>query len=222
MAGHLEKELEKLKKRILLLSALVEESLHKALRAVSQRDTKLARGVVDGDSAIDEMEVEVEEECLKVLALHQPVAVDLRFIISVLKINRDLERIGDFAVSMADKAARLASYEHRNQVFDFSTMGEKVLSMLSRSIDSMVKADAQLAMDVCAADDEVDRMKRGAYVEVKTRMREHPEEVDYLLDLLSISRHLERIADHATNIAEDVIYSVNGEIVRHRLDEFAP
>ncbi len=222
MSKHLEREIERLKKHILSLGAVVEESVQRAVRAISERDGTLAQRVIEEDVSTDQMEVEVEEECLKILALHQPVAIDLRFIVAVLKINNDLERIGDLAVNIAERAAFLASRNHDGLVtlFDFEEMAAKTQAMLKLSLDALVNVDADLARDVCAADDEVDAMNRQMYHQVEDAIRAHPEQMDALIHMLSISRHLERIADHATNIAEDVIYMIEGVIVRHRTEDY--
>lgn len=220
MSEHLQKEIRDMKKAILAIGAVVEESLHKAVKALQERDEKLAKSVIDNDVEIDHMEVDMEEECLKVLALHQPVASDLRLIVSILKINNDLERIGDLAVNIAERAAFLVTQRPIDVPLDFPLMAEKTKAMLKKSLDALVNADSRLAYQVCAADDEVDAMNRQMYMQIQDAIRRHPDRVDGLLHLLSVSRHLERIADHATNIAEDVIYMNEGEIIRHRTEDF--
>ena len=220
MPKHLQREIGKLKKNILHLGTVVEESLQKAVKALQRRDDVLARSVIETDPDIDEMEVRVEEECLKVLALHQPVAIDLRFIVAVLKINSDLERIGDLAVNVAERAIFLASREPVDIPFDFAGMAWKAQAMLKKSLDALVNLDVDLARKVRAADDDVDAMNRQMYRQVEQGIREHPDRLESLIQLLSASRHLERVADHATNIAEDVIYMLEGEIVRHKTEEY--
>ncbi|MBK7142354.1 MAG: phosphate signaling complex protein PhoU [bacterium] len=215
MSTHLRREIEKLKRQLLTLSAIVEGSVQKAVRSISERDAKLARQVLDTDGTIDQMEVDVEEECLKILALHQPVATDLRFIIAVLKINNDLERIGDLSVNIAERAIYLSGQEKIEIPFDFPKMSALTQSMLHRSLDALVNADRALADAVCAADDELDKINREMYSRVKAGIRNQPERLDSLIHLLAVSRQLERIGDHATNIAEDVIYMIEGTIVRH-------
>ena len=157
----------------------------------------------------------MEEECLKVLALHQPVAVDLRFLIAVIKINNDLERIGDQAVNIAQRVITLAKQDVENFVFDYSVMAEKAQAMLKMSLDSLVNLDVDLALKVCMLDDEVDELKDTAYDRIKQAMRGDQNHLGYYINLLLISRHVERLADHATNIAEEVIYMIEGDIVRH-------
>ncbi len=220
MASHLQRELDLLKRKLLSLSALVEGTLQRAVKALRERDTALAQWVIDVDYEIDQREVEIEEECQKILALHQPVAYDLRYIIAVLKINGELERIGDATVNIAERALFLSSHEQWEGTYDFSTMVEKAQWMLRNSLDALVNGEANLAYAVCAADDEVDALNREVYEFVHKNIRDHPEHLEILLHLLGISRHLERIGDHATNIAEDVIYLIVGEIVRHRSETF--
>ncbi|SYZ72850.1 Phosphate-specific transport system accessory protein PhoU [Candidatus Zixiibacteriota bacterium] len=218
MAKHLQREIDKLKKKILALSAVVEESVNHAVRSISARDLRLADKVMDGDKEIDQMEVDVEEECLKILALDQPVAIDLRFIIAVLKINNDLERIGDLAANIAERAAFLATKEPVDIPFDFPGMSQLSESMLRRSLDALVNLDAKLAYEVINSDDAVDEMHREMYSRIQEEIVKRPEKLDCLINLLAVSRQLERIADHATNIAEDVIYMIEGEIVRHQAE----
>ena len=220
MTMHLQRELEELKRQILSLGALVEGTVRNAVLALQQRDERLAQQVIDADYEVDDAEVGLEEECLKVLALHQPVAIDLRFIVAALKINNDLERIGDLAVNIAERAQYIATHDRTDMPFDFVGMAEKAQTMVRKSLDALVSLDADLAQQVCATDDEVDAMNRDMYLQVQRGIREHPEHAPTLIHLLSTSRHLERIADHATNIAEDVIYMVRGEIVRHRAEQY--
>lgn len=216
MSVHLHKAIESLKMRILELSALVEESVIKSIKAVDTRDAVLAQQVIDGDNRIDLVEVEVEEECLKILALHQPVATDLRFIVAVLKINNDLERIGDLAVNMASRARKLAEIKTPPLVrIDFQGGENRVREMLRKSLESLVNLDEKTAKWVCAVDKEIDEVNRSVHKQVLEGLKKHPEEVERLILLLSVSRNLERIGDHTTNIAEDVLYMVRGEIVRH-------
>ncbi len=215
MERHLQRELDRLKKRILSLGAIVEERVRMAVKAIETRDGLLAQKIIDQDYEIDDAEMEIEEECLKILALHQPVAVDLRFISAVIKINNDLERIGDEAVNIADRVAIIAKREKLDIPFDYSEMAEKTETMLKKSLDAVVNMDLDLAVNVCISDDEVDEFENKAYDVIKQAMQDNPNRVGYLINLLLISRHLERIADHATNIAEEVVYMIEGEIVRH-------
>jgi phosphate transport system protein len=216
MAVLLQKELEQLKKRILSLGAMVEEHVSMAIKAFGKRDANLAEEVIKADARVDEIEVEVEEECLKILALHQPVAVDLRFITAVIKINNDLERIGDEAVNIAERVVYLASRPPIEAQFDYGIMTDKTKTMLEESLDALVNLDIDLAYKVRLDDDEVDSADRDMHEKVREAIRKNPERVGSLINLLSISRHLERIADHATNIAEEVIYMIEGVIQRHK------
>jgi phosphate transport system protein len=215
MPKRLQKEIERLKKSILAEGALVEEHLRMAVRSVVERNLKLAEQVIEADDEIDNLEVDLEEDCLKILALYQPVAIDLRFIIAVLKINNDLERIGDLCVNIAEDSLFLAGHEKIEIPFDFPAMSEKVQAMLRNSLDALVNMDAPLAFSVCAADDEVDEINRDMYEKVEDGIKKYPAQLAQFVRVISVSRRLERIADHATNIAMDIIYMVEGEIVRH-------
>ena len=215
MSVFLQREIDGLKKKISSLGAHVEESVGRAVRAVHERDGELAQAVIDSDPEIDLMEVMIEEECLKILALHQPVAHDLRFIIAVLKVNSDLERIGDLAVGVAKQGRYLAGNDPGEVPYDLMGMAVKVRRMLRDSLDALMEKNATIAQGVLAADDEVDAMDRLMYPEVRAAIRETPEKMEGFIRLLRVSQNLERIADHATNIAEDVIYLAEGEIIRH-------
>jgi phosphate transport system protein len=215
MSVHLQREIERLKKQLLSLCALVEDQVQLAVRALLERDPDMARSVEKRDVEIDHREVEVEEELLKALALHQPVASDLRLIVAALKINNDLERIGDLAVNIARKAATFASQRPMDIPFDLAGMWEKTQLMLRDSLDALVNLNPGLANDVCARDNEVDQMKREIRHRAESMMEQDPAKVPALLTLLAVSRNLERVADHATNIAEDVIYMAEGRIIRH-------
>ncbi len=217
MPKHLDLEIEKLKKQILSLAAFVEESVAQSVAAINARDAEAGQQVIDFDSHIDALEVEVEEECLKLLALHQPVAQDLRFIVACIRLNSDLERIGDLAVNIGERAVFLSSVaEVSEKPLDVGAMAKLVRSMLSEALNALVNLDAKLARRVCAMDDEADSMHRDTFRRVEDAVGRHPSEFATLTHYLSVSRYLERIADHATNIAEDVIYMVEGEIARHR------
>ncbi len=220
MSEHMKREIDRLKKNLLSLGAVVEENVRNAVTSVENRDPDLAQQAIDADHRIDQLEVDLEEECLKILALHQPVAIDLRFLVSILKINNDLERIGDLAVSIAKRGVYLACQKDLVTKLSFREMETQVQTMLRESLESVVSMDAQRARQVIQADDEVDAINGTMYDEIKDRLRNSDDDIKSLIYLFSISRNLERIADHATNIAEDVIYLVEGEIVRHKGDEF--
>jgi phosphate transport system protein len=215
MSIHLQREIEKLKKHLLSLCAVVEDQVQMAVEAFLERDESSALHVQRRDAEVDQREVEVEEDCLKMLALYQPVANDLRLIVAVLKINNDLEQIGDLAVNIARKAAATAETP-LDVSFDISGMWEKVQAMLRDSLDALVSMNVELAEAVYVRDDEVDGMKREMRAKIEATSRRQPELLGRLLKFLAVARNLERIADYSVNIAEDVIYMVNGTIVRHR------
>ncbi len=222
MSEHMKRAIDSLKTKLLTLCGVVEENLLKAVASIQRRDPRLAQDVMDSDDRIDDIEVDVEEECLKILALHQPVAIDLRFLITALKINNDLERIGDLAVNIAERGEFLATQDRIEAPFDFERMAEKTTSMVRSSLDALVNLDCALAYRVWNADDEIDAINRQMYDQIKESILKNPAWIDSLIHMLSVSRHLERIADHATNIAEDVIYMVEGHIVRHRHEKYRP
>jgi phosphate transport system protein len=215
MTVHMHREIERLKKDVLALCALAEEQVQLAVAALVERNPDRAEAIIDRDREIDRREVEIEDACLKILALFQPVAVDLRFLVMILKINSDLERIGDLAVNVARKAIAYAATPPMQSPFDLECMAQKAQSMLHDSLDALVNMDAELAGKICDRDDEVDRLKHDIRLRAEAIMRDNPERVTPLLTLLGAARNLERIADHATNIAEDVIYMVDGRIIRH-------
>ena len=215
MAKQFQRELDRIKKMILSMGAMVEERFNNMVTAIESFDMDIAEQIIKSDYEIDEMDVEIEEECLKIIALHQPVAVDLRFLAAVLKINKELERIGDEAVNVAQRIQTITKKRKTDFVFDYSLMAEKAQTMLKMSLDALVNLDVDGALKVLTMDDRVDEIKNDAYRLIKDAIRNTPDHVEYLINLLLISRHLERMADHATNIAEEVIYMVEGEIVRH-------
>ena len=221
MPKRLQRELDKVKKSILSLGAMVEERIRMSIKAIETWDAALAEEIIRRDYEIDELEVEVEEECLKILALHQPVAIDLRFLIATIKINSELERIGDEAVNIANRVTNISRRRKLDLSFDFSAMAEKAAAMLRLSLDALVNLDLDLAFKVLTLDDEVDRAHRAIYDRIKEVMSQNPDYVGYLINLYTTSRHLERVGDHSTNIAEEVIYLVEGEIIRHRAKQEA-
>jgi phosphate transport system protein len=217
---HLQKDLEALKRRILEMGQIVAERARDALHALLHQDPAAARRVIQGDDAVDEREVAIEEEALKILALHQPVATDLRWVIAVLKVNSDLERVGDLAVNIAERAAYLATRPAIGVRLDFERMGEKALGMLNDCLRAIVDLDVALARRVIASDQEVDEMNKVMFVALQDRMVEDPTVIQRAIHYLSASRHLERIGDHATNIAEDVVFLVEGTVIRHQHEEY--
>ena len=215
MSRHLQMEMKEVQKKLIALSVLAEDSLDQALRSVKEHNLEMAGNVIQQDHKIDMMEVQLEEDCLKLLALYQPVATDLRFIVSVLKINNDLERVGDLAVNIAKRTRFLIKADIKNLPFDFEKITSLTKFMLRASLDAFIRLDSKLAEEVCKTDDEVDALHKNTYKNVAKKIQENPQQADILIHCLSISRHLERIADYATNIAEDVIYLTDGKIVRH-------
>lgn len=216
MSKHLERDLDNLQHDLLALAASVEQAIHRAIGALQQRDGEAARQVIDGDSQIDSEENHIEEEGLKMLALHQPVAVDLRRIIVALKVNNELERMGDLAEDIAERALYLCGFPRLPTPARLQQMTDLTTTMVRESLDAFVNLDARQARRVCRMDDEVDHANHDIIEEVVALMKGGGDLVEGGLSLFSATRHLERIADHATNIAEDVVYLVEGEIIRHR------
>src|SRR5438067_4611454 len=218
MAKHLERDLDNLQRDILTMGTAVVEAVYKAIRALQERDADLAGEVIDGDGHIDEQENHVDEECLKILALHQPVATDLRRIAASLLINVDLERMADLAVDIAERAVVLAEPPFVPVPPQLQRMTDLTILMVRESLNAFVHLDTQQARRVVRLDDEVDRLNAAIIQELIETMRQSPEHIEPGLSLFNATRHLERIADHATNIAEDVVYLAEGEIIRHRPD----
>ncbi|MBN2809173.1 MAG: phosphate signaling complex protein PhoU [Deltaproteobacteria bacterium] len=216
MSKHLQNELDNLKKELLGIAAMVENATDKALVALVERREELAHEVIGEDNMINDREVRIEEECLKLLALHQPMANDLRFVITALKVNNDLERVGDLAVNIAERAIYLAKHEMLAVTLDFPEMATGVMDMLRAALDALTNQDTGLAREVIVRDDIIDAANRKMYDSLTRLMQESPSTIKRGLHLLSASRHLERIADLATNICEDVIYMVEGDVIRHR------
>jgi phosphate transport system protein len=215
MSKHLERDLEHLQRRVVGYAGLVEEAIFKAVQSLREHDRDQADEVVDGDEAIDLAENTITEECLKLLALYQPVATDLRRVATTFMITNDLERMGDLARHIAEAAIVLASPPVAIPA-KLGQMTDVALSMVRQSLDAFVNVDSQLARRVVRMDDEVDRYNDELIAELTAGMKESADRIESGLTLFTVVRHLERIADHATNIAEDVIYLIEGEIVKHR------
>ena len=215
MRVHLQRDIEKLKRRLLVLSAEVEEDVRLAVRALAERNPAFALKVMASEEQTNAMDVDVEEECLKILALHQPVAGDLRYVITALKIDRDLERIGDIAAHIAERCLELFALPPLGADFRLEEMGGKVQTVLKKALDAFVSLNVAAAPGVCAAGGEINANKRSGFRQVRDAVMEAPMQFDSLMQAMHIARHLERIADHATNVCEDVIYLVEGRIVRH-------
>ncbi|MBI3028143.1 MAG: phosphate signaling complex protein PhoU [Candidatus Rokubacteria bacterium] len=217
MQRHFHEELEGLKQTLLAMGALVEDQIHRVMRALVERDDGLAQEVIDRDRQVNTYDVEVDEKCVELLALHQPAASDLRFITTAMKIVTDLERIGDQAVNIAQRAIELNREPQLKPYIDLPRMTEKAARMVKESLDAFVTRDTELARRVCAEDAEVDALKEQVFRELLTFMMEDARTIPRAIRLILVSRFLERVADHATNIAEMVIYMVEGKMVRHTL-----
>jgi phosphate transport system protein len=222
MSKHLERDLESLEREILDQSSRVEEMIAKACQALVERNAELAAEVTASEIGINAREVKIEEECLKILALHQPVAVDLRRTATVLKINTELERIADLAVNIAERTISLAEYPQFEIPAKLERMFNRASDMVHEALDAFVDQNVDVARDVCRRDDEVDEYNRRVIDDLLDIMRSKPEQVEAALHFFSVCRHVERIGDCATNIAEDVIYLVEGEIARHHFDHLNP
>lgn len=216
---HFQDELELLKGRLLEMGGLAEERVRVAMRAVVERDTGLVEDVIGGDAAINALHIEIDDRCFKLLALHQPMAVDLRSIVAAVKINTDLERVGDLAVNIAEAVRRYLRHPPVKELIDIPRMAEIAQGMLRDALDAYVRRDTALAQAVLEADDALDSLKTQVFRELLTYMLSDPHTIEPSLDLILISRHLERIGDHATNIAEDVIFMVSAKDVRHPAHE---
>jgi len=212
------RDMEGLKKEILSIGAMVEEAIAKAIHSLESRRRDLAEEVIAGDSEIDFKEVHVEDECLKILALHQPVAADLRYVVAILKVNNDLERMGDLAANIAKRSRDLAKGESIRSEVNLAALTEPVISMVRKSLDALIQSDVAIARQVMADDQIVDDLHKQNFKTIRRLIQEDPTLADAAIQSLSVSRALERVSDLATNIAEDVIFMVEGDIVRHGLD----
>jgi len=217
MTRHFHEELDALKQTLLAMGGLVEDQIRRAMQALLERDDVIAQEVIDRDRQVNTYDVEVDEQCVNLLALHQPAASDLRFITTAMKIVTDLERIGDQAVNIAQRALELNREPQLKPYIDLPRMADRAQRMVKESLDAFVAGDTALARQVCAADAEVDALKEQIFRELLTYMMEDPRTVSRAIRVILISRFMERVADHATNIAEMVIYLVEGKMVRHTL-----
>ncbi len=219
MERHFDVELKNLKEKLLRMSSLAEEAISASIKALVERNTSLADKVLKSDDAINMLEIEIDELSLKLLALYQPEAGDLRFITSAMKIINDLERIGDLAVNIAERTVYLLSVPLLKPLIDIPRMAKSTQGMLRDSINAFVNNDAKLAWNVCLRDDEVDQLNDQLFRELLTYMTQDHKNIERALALILIARNLERIADHSTNISEDVIYIVEGRTVKHHIEE---
>jgi phosphate transport system protein len=217
MQRHFHEELETLKQTLLAMGGLVEDQIRRAMRALVERDSEMAQHVIDRDQQVNTYDVEVDEKCVELLALHQPTASDLRFLTTAMKIVTDLERIGDQAVNIAQRVIELNREPQLKPYIDLPRMAEKAQRMVKESLDAFVARDTALARQVCGEDDAVDALKEQIFRELLTFMMEDPRAISRAIRLILVSRFIERVADHATNIAEMVIYMVESKMVRHTL-----
>lgn len=215
MSIHLKRALEGLNDKLITTASHGEEQLALALRAYTERDTTLAQQAIDSDLRLDELEVEVEEECLKILALHHPLSSDLRFIIAALKMNNDIERIGDHAVNIGKRALSLQALPDIEAPFDVQAMGKLARNMLRCSIDSLISTDLETAQGVFTLDTELNQFHRDNFNRISACIQKNPEQASLYFEYLSLSRYLERCGDLCKNIAEDVVYLIEGKIIRH-------
>jgi phosphate transport system protein len=216
---HFQEELEQLKTRLLEMGGLAEDRVRSAVDALVERDSVLVERVITGDSPINQLHIEIDSRCFKMLALHQPMAVDLRAIVSAVKINTDLERVGDLAINIAEAVRRYMRHPPVKELIDIPRMADLAQAMLRDSLDAYVRRDVDLAQNVLNEDDELDSLKTQVFRDLLTFMLDDPATIEPSLDLILISRHLERIGDHATNIAEDVIFMVSAKDVRHHASD---
>jgi phosphate transport system protein len=216
---HFQDELDELKARLLEMGGLAEDRLRSALRGLVERDQALLDLVLVGDGAINQLHIEIDDRCFKLLALHQPMAVDLRSIVAAVKINTDLERVGDLAVNIAEAARRYLRHAPVKPLVDIPRMAEIAQDMLRDALDAFVRRDTHLAQAVLQKDDDLDALKTQVFRELLTNMVQDARTIEPALDLILVSRHLERIGDHATNVAEDVIFMVLARDVRHQQEE---
>ena len=219
MERHFDEELNKLKEKLLRIASLVEEAISHAIKALVDRNYDLAAEVIKRDDEVNMLEIEIDEQCLKLLALMQPIAIDLRFITSAMKIGNDLERMGDQAVNIAERTLELLRQPQLKPLIDIPRMATLAQKMVKDSLDAFVNKDTNLARDVCVRDDQVDNLNDQVFRELLTYMMEDTSTITRAVDLILIGRHLERIADHATNIGEDVVYLVEGKTIKHHIEE---
>jgi phosphate transport system protein len=219
MVKYFEEELGELNKKLLQMCALVEEAISRSVNSLVQRDSSMADKVFTAEETINRLEIDIEELCLKLLALHQPAAIDLRFITAAMKMNNDLERIGDLAVNIAECAQEIIKQPPLKPLIDIPRMASLAQGMVKDSIDALVKRDELLARSVCKRDDEVDSLNDQVFRELLTYIMQDPKTTSRAVQLILVARHLERMADHATNIAEDVIYFLKGKTIKHHIED---
>ena len=219
MERHFDEELKELTKQLLKMSALVEGTISHSIKALVERKADLAEEVIRTDEAIDILEIEIDELCLRLLALYQPAAIDLRLITAIMKINSDLERISDQAVNIAERTQEIIKQPLLKPLIDIPRMAALAQKMVKDAIDALVNKDEALARDICKRDDEVDNLNDQVFRELLTYMIQDSKTITIAVELILVGRHLERIADHATNIAEDIIYFLKGKTIKHHIEE---
>jgi phosphate transport system protein len=215
MQRHFDEELKNLKEKILRMGALVEEQISNCIRSLVERDTNLARRVIANDHQVNALDVEVDEDCLRLIALHQPMAKDLRFITTAMKISTELERMSDLAENVAERSIELNEEPQLKPYIDIPRMAEHAQKMVKEALDAFVNQDSNLARKVCGDDDYIDRLTHQIFRELLTYMVEDPQTITRAVRITFVAKYLERIADHATNVAELVVYLVEGKIIRH-------
>src|SRR5689334_3292974 len=219
MQRHFEEQIDHLKEQLLLMSGRAESITRKAIEALMRRDIVLAEEVIVDDKAVDRMEIDIEEGCIQLLALQQPLARDLRLIAAALKISNDLERVGDHAVNIAGCALELAKKPPVKPVADLPELSEKAIAMLRDALDAFVRGDAEAARQLVRRDDEVDKLNRQLFADLMGRMIADPQQVERSMTLVLVGRNLERVADLATNVAEEVVFIAEARIIKHHADE---
>ncbi len=219
MQRHFDEALQKLKEKIFRMSGLVEENIGASIKALIDRNSELAYKVIKSDDAVNMLEIEIDDWCMKLLALYQPAAGDLRFITSTMRITNDLERIGDLGVNIAERTLDLIKVPPLNLKIDIPKMAAASQSMLKDSLNAFVNKDSKLAYEVCKRDDEVDQLNHDIFMALFTCKPEEQKPVERVIDLILVAKNLERIADHSTNICEDVIYLVDGKVIKHHITD---
>jgi phosphate transport system protein len=215
MQRHFDEELAALKEKILRMGAMVEEQITSAIKALVERDSDLARRVIENDHRVNAMDVQIDEDCLRLIALHQPMAGDLRFLTTAMKISTELERMSDLAENISERSIELNEEPQLKPYIDIPRMAQEALRMVKESLDAFVNRNSELARSVCKADDVIDDLNHQIFRELLSFMIEDPQTTTRAIRISFISKYLERIADHATNIAELVVYLVEGKIIRH-------
>jgi phosphate transport system protein len=216
MSMHLERDLSAVRKKLSVLGALVEEGTAKAIEFITSPEQNLDREISQIEQRVNEMEVDIEEDCLKILALHQPVAADLRFMIAVLKVNNDLERMGDQSMNIVSRVRAIQNEPHLIEVPDFTDMSQQVLNMVRMGLDALIQQDADLAREVVALDDQIDEVHAQNYQFLRDQVAISPAALGAAMSYGTISSNLERIGDLTSNIAEDVIFMIEGQVIRHQ------